>query len=159
MTMLDLLMRPRAGRAGVDYFKDVQTKDAKYEPLLRPAGQAGDLVEQGTMDKYRPEMKKFYYDPTRYKTYLEQLGIKYPTRADGDVLGALRSIRCFGHIKAGLPVVPRERVRGRSRAQVIGDVEIGEESSVWMNVVMRGDVHCDPGRPRGPTSRTARSST
>ena len=26
-------------------------------------------------------------------------------------------------------------------AQVIGDVEIGEESSVWMNVVMRGDVH------------------
>ena len=26
-------------------------------------------------------------------------------------------------------------------AQVIGDVEIGEESSVWMNAVMRGDVH------------------
>ena len=26
-------------------------------------------------------------------------------------------------------------------AQVIGDVEIGEESSIWMNVVMRGDVH------------------
>jgi carbonic anhydrase/acetyltransferase-like protein (isoleucine patch superfamily) len=27
-------------------------------------------------------------------------------------------------------------------AQVIGDVEIGEQSSIWMNVVMRGDVHC-----------------
>jgi gamma-carbonic anhydrase len=26
-------------------------------------------------------------------------------------------------------------------AQVIGDVVIGEESSVWMQVVMRGDVH------------------
>jgi carbonic anhydrase/acetyltransferase-like protein (isoleucine patch superfamily) len=26
-------------------------------------------------------------------------------------------------------------------AQVIGDVEIGPESSVWMNVVIRGDVH------------------
>jgi carbonic anhydrase/acetyltransferase-like protein (isoleucine patch superfamily) len=26
-------------------------------------------------------------------------------------------------------------------AQVIGDVEIGEESSVWMAVVVRGDVH------------------
>jgi carbonic anhydrase/acetyltransferase-like protein (isoleucine patch superfamily) len=26
-------------------------------------------------------------------------------------------------------------------AQVIGDVHIGAESSVWMNVVMRGDVH------------------
>jgi carbonic anhydrase/acetyltransferase-like protein (isoleucine patch superfamily) len=26
-------------------------------------------------------------------------------------------------------------------AQVIGDVEIGQESSVWMNVVIRGDVN------------------
>ena len=26
-------------------------------------------------------------------------------------------------------------------AQVIGDVEIGEESSIWMNVVIRGDVN------------------
>ena len=26
-------------------------------------------------------------------------------------------------------------------AQVIGDVEIGDESSVWMTVVIRGDVH------------------
>jgi len=24
-------------------------------------------------------MKKFYYDPTKYSTYLEQLGIQYPT--------------------------------------------------------------------------------
>jgi len=24
-------------------------------------------------------MKKYYYDPTKYKTYLEQLGITYPT--------------------------------------------------------------------------------
>lgn len=26
-------------------------------------------------------------------------------------------------------------------AQIIGDVAIGEDSSVWMNVVIRGDVH------------------
>jgi carbonic anhydrase/acetyltransferase-like protein (isoleucine patch superfamily) len=26
-------------------------------------------------------------------------------------------------------------------AQVIGDVEVGEESGVWMNAVIRGDVH------------------
>jgi aminobenzoyl-glutamate utilization protein B len=24
-------------------------------------------------------MKKFYYDPSKFKSYLEQLGIKYPT--------------------------------------------------------------------------------
>src|SRR6267143_4463494 len=26
-------------------------------------------------------------------------------------------------------------------AQVIGDVEVGEESSIWMSAVVRGDVH------------------
>jgi aminobenzoyl-glutamate utilization protein B len=24
-------------------------------------------------------MRRFYYDPTKYATYLEQLGIQYPT--------------------------------------------------------------------------------
>ena len=28
-----------------------------------------------------------------------------------------------------------------SSAQVIGDVEVGAESSIWMNAVVRGDVH------------------
>jgi aminobenzoyl-glutamate utilization protein B len=31
------------------------------------------------MAQYRDRMKPFYYDPSRYKTYLEQLGITYPT--------------------------------------------------------------------------------
>jgi carbonic anhydrase/acetyltransferase-like protein (isoleucine patch superfamily) len=39
-----------------------------------------------------------------------------------------------------LPVVDPTAFIDES-AQVIGDVEIGAESSVWMNVVIRGDVH------------------
>jgi len=39
----------------------------------------------------------------------------------------------------------RPRVHGTAyvddSAQVIGDVEIGEASSIWMNAVVRGDVH------------------
>ena len=31
------------------------------------------------MEKFAPALEKLYYDPTKYKTYLEQLGIKYPT--------------------------------------------------------------------------------
>jgi aminobenzoyl-glutamate utilization protein B len=31
------------------------------------------------MAKYRAEMRKYYYDPSKYKTYLEQLEITYPT--------------------------------------------------------------------------------
>ncbi len=31
------------------------------------------------MDEYRPTMSMFYYDSSKYSTYLEQLGVKYPT--------------------------------------------------------------------------------
>jgi aminobenzoyl-glutamate utilization protein B len=31
------------------------------------------------MERYRHRMRPYYYDPTKYRTYLEQLGIKYPT--------------------------------------------------------------------------------
>jgi aminobenzoyl-glutamate utilization protein B len=31
------------------------------------------------MDEFRPKLEKFYYDEKKYGTYLEQLGIKYPT--------------------------------------------------------------------------------
>jgi aminobenzoyl-glutamate utilization protein B len=40
-------------------------------------------LNKAILDKYRPEMKKFYYDPSKYSTYLEQLGIKYPTVRTG----------------------------------------------------------------------------
>jgi carbonic anhydrase/acetyltransferase-like protein (isoleucine patch superfamily) len=42
--------------------------------------------------------------------------------------------------KGTIPVVDPSAYVDPS-AQVIGDVVIGAESSVWMNVVMRGDVH------------------
>ena len=47
MTILDLVMRPELVQQAWTYFRDVQTKDTKYEPLIRAAGSAGDLVEQG----------------------------------------------------------------------------------------------------------------
>jgi aminobenzoyl-glutamate utilization protein B len=31
------------------------------------------------MERFMPELSKLRYDPTKYKTYLEQLGIEYPT--------------------------------------------------------------------------------
>ncbi len=30
------------------------------------------------MARYKDELKKYYYDPSRYGTYLEQLGIPFP---------------------------------------------------------------------------------
>ncbi len=31
------------------------------------------------MARYKEELKKYYYDPARYDTYLQQLGISFPT--------------------------------------------------------------------------------
>jgi aminobenzoyl-glutamate utilization protein B len=83
MTILDLVMRPELVQQAWDYFRNVQTKDTKYEPLIRPGDEPAIWLNKATMEKYRPEMKKYYYDPSRYKTYLEQLGIKYPTVRPG----------------------------------------------------------------------------
>ena len=79
LTMLDLLLRPEIVKAAWAYFHDVQTKDVKYQPLLRPEDTPATWLNRDIMDRYRPEMRKHYYDASRYKTYLEQLGIAYPT--------------------------------------------------------------------------------
>ena len=79
MTVLDVLMRPEVVTQAWDYFRNVQTKDVKYTPLIRPQDTPAIWLNQETMAKYRPELKKYYYDATKYKTYLDQLGIKYPT--------------------------------------------------------------------------------
>ena len=83
-TMLDILLTPKLVADAWDYFRTVQTKDVKYQPLMGPDDTPAIELNATTMEKYRPAMRKFYYDPTRYKTYLDQLGIKYPTLRNAD---------------------------------------------------------------------------
>jgi aminobenzoyl-glutamate utilization protein B len=82
MTTLDLLTKPSLITQAWNYFRDVQTKTVKYYPLMRPEDQPAIWLNKETMDKMRPEMRKYYFDPSKYKTYLDQLGIKYPTVRD-----------------------------------------------------------------------------
>ena len=79
MTMLDLLLKPELVKLAWQYFNEVQTKNLKYQPLLREQDKPAIELNKDRMVKYREEMRKYYYDPTKHKTYLEQLGIKYPT--------------------------------------------------------------------------------
>jgi len=79
MTILDLVLKPALVERAWDYFRTVQTKETKYEPLLRPEDTPAVELNKATMERFRPELKKYYYDPSRYKSYLEQLGITYPT--------------------------------------------------------------------------------
>ncbi len=79
LTVIDLLLQPAVVTAAKDYFTNVQTKARTYTPLIRPQDTPATHLNQAIQDKYRPALQKFYYDPTKYKTYLEQLGITYPT--------------------------------------------------------------------------------
>jgi aminobenzoyl-glutamate utilization protein B len=79
MTMLDILLHPELVKNAWDYFNNVQTKDVKYKSFIRDGDQPAIWLNQKTMETYRERMKPYYYDPARYNTYLEQLGIKYPT--------------------------------------------------------------------------------
>lgn len=84
MTMIDLLLRPALVEQAWAYFRDVQTKDVKYQPLIRPDDPPATWLNKDVMERYRPEMRKFYFDPSKHATYLEQLGVTYPTvRTEG----------------------------------------------------------------------------
>jgi aminobenzoyl-glutamate utilization protein B len=78
MTMLDLLLHPELVKSAWDYFNNVQTKETKYKSFLRPDDKPAIWMNQRAMDELRPKMKTFYYDASKYDTYLEQLGIQYP---------------------------------------------------------------------------------
>jgi aminobenzoyl-glutamate utilization protein B len=79
LTMLDILLHQEIVDKAWDYFNNVQTKETKYKSFLRDGDVPAIWLNKETMEKYRPRMKTLYYDPSKYDTYLEQLGIKYPT--------------------------------------------------------------------------------
>jgi aminobenzoyl-glutamate utilization protein B len=79
MTILDILLTPQIVTDAWDYFNTVQTKDVKYKPFFAPTDKPPIWLNADIMAQYRPEMRKYYYDPKKYKTYLNQLGIEYPT--------------------------------------------------------------------------------
>lgn len=79
MTTLDLLATEKLRRNARAYFTDVQTRDQKYVPVLRAEDRPTIEMNADKMDRYRDQLRKYYYDPSRYDTYLDQLGIKFPT--------------------------------------------------------------------------------
>jgi len=78
MTMLDILLTPQIVADAWDYFRD-QTKTTKYVSFFGPSDKPVISMNENVMAKYRPEMRKYYYDPKKYDTYLKQLGVEYPT--------------------------------------------------------------------------------
>lgn len=78
LTALDLLRKPELLAAARQYFAE-QTRETKWVSLIPPGTKPPIELNADKMEKFRPELKKLRYDPARYGTYLEQLGIRYPT--------------------------------------------------------------------------------
>jgi aminobenzoyl-glutamate utilization protein B len=77
MTMVDLLAKPELITAAKTYFTEQLKKETPIS-FLAENDQPQIQINRETMARFRPEMRKFYYDAARYDTYLEQLGIKFP---------------------------------------------------------------------------------
>ena len=82
MTLLDFLLRPELRDEAWEYFREVQTPETTYTPLISSEDTPAIHLNTDIMGQYRPRMREFYFDPARYDTYLEQLGVEYPTLRD-----------------------------------------------------------------------------
>jgi aminobenzoyl-glutamate utilization protein B len=78
MTLLDLMtnanLRADAGR----YLREEQLRGTVYVPFIGPND--APPIEKNTeiMAEFRDRLRALYYDPKRFDTYLEQLGVEYP---------------------------------------------------------------------------------
>ena len=78
LTLLDLFLDGETVDAAWDYFNDVQMVDMEYTPFITADDKPAIFLNEGIMAQWRERMRPYYYDPTRFGTYLEQLGIEYP---------------------------------------------------------------------------------
>ena len=79
MTAIAIVTDPELVEEAWRYHREVTTKDYTWESLV-PAGTEPPIhLNADKMEKYRPLLEPFIYDETRFETYLEQLGVTYPT--------------------------------------------------------------------------------
>lgn len=77
-TALDLLQDPDLVDEAWRYFREEQSMEFTYEPFIGPDDSPAIEKNRATMAEFRERLEAFYYDPSRFDTYLEQLGIDYP---------------------------------------------------------------------------------
>lgn len=78
LTVLDLLTTPEELVKAKQYFDNDQQKYDHYKPFVTATDVPAIHVNDDYMRTYRPMMEPYYYDETKYPSYLDQLGIKFP---------------------------------------------------------------------------------
>lgn len=79
MTLLDFLLKPELVDQAWTYFREEQGMEIQYVPMVTKDDSPAIYLNTEIMDEYRSKMEPYYYDENKYNSYLEQLGIKYPT--------------------------------------------------------------------------------
>lgn len=79
MTILDLILKPEITTKAWDYFKNEQLKGMKYVPMITKDDKPPIYLNTEIMKTFKSDLEKYYYDEKKYSSYLEQLGITYPT--------------------------------------------------------------------------------
>ena len=79
MTIIDFLTKPLLLEQAWDYFNNEQTKETKFEPMISESDMPPIYLNKDKQDEFRAQLEKFYYDETKFDTYLEQIGVEYPT--------------------------------------------------------------------------------
>ena len=76
--MIDMLTEPELLEDAWTYFREEQTAGEEYQPFIGPDDPPAIEKNREIMAEFRDRLEPLYYDPSRYDTYLEQLGIDYP---------------------------------------------------------------------------------
>lgn len=83
MTLLDLFSKPELVEAAWKYFKEEQGMKQQYIPMVTEKDKPAIYLNTDIMEEFKPQLEKFYYDEKKHDSYLEQLGIEYPTLKGG----------------------------------------------------------------------------
>jgi len=79
MTLLDFLMKPELVEQAWKYFREEQGMVQEYKPMITEEDTPAIYLNKEIVEEFRPKLEPYYYDETRYESYMEQLGIQYPT--------------------------------------------------------------------------------
>ncbi|MGB5783694.1 MAG: amidohydrolase, partial [Eudoraea sp.] len=79
MTLLDLLLKPELVEQAWKYYNEEQISKQKYVPMVSETDKPAIYLNKKIMEIYAPMLVPFYYDESKYDSYIEQLGISYPT--------------------------------------------------------------------------------
>ena len=75
---LEMFERDEILRDAREYFAE-QTAEHQYTPFIDADDEPAIEKNAEMMERFRPLLEPYYFDETRFDTYLEQLGIQYPT--------------------------------------------------------------------------------